>query len=264
MAAQSARQADTSSWHNSFHRLSGPIIFDRVSFSYDASGAKAPAVHELSFKLRKGRATALIGRSGSGKTTVVNLLCRLIEPQAGQILVDGTLLSELDPTSWRARLGIAGQDIDLIDGTVKENIEYGTPGAGLTEITEAANLADIHDFISGLPDGYNTRVGARGVGLSGGQRQRVGLARAFLRRPEILILDEATNAIDGLSEAAILSLLRKSGWNTTTVVVSHHASTLAYCDDGVVIQDGVLLEAGPLGELNASLSPEVLPGRDLP
>jgi subfamily B ATP-binding cassette protein MsbA len=237
-----------------FHNLSGPIIFDRVSFSYDSSAAKAPAVHQLSFKLRPGRTTALIGRSGSGKSTVVGLLCRLIEPQVGRILVGGTPLSELDPISWRARLGIAGQDIDLIDGTIRENIEYGKPGADLAAIAEAARLSDIHDFISGLPDGYNTRVGARGVGLSGGQRQRVGLARAFLRRPDVLILDEATNAIDGLSEAAILSLLRNSGWNTTTVVVSHHASTLAFCDDGVVIEDGVLLESGPLSDLKAGRS----------
>lgn len=235
---------------NPFSRLSGPITFDNVSFSY-GSGGNAPAIHRLSFTLNEGRTTALIGRSGSGKSTVVALLCRLIEPDEGRILVDGRPLSNLDPRSWRARLGLAGQDVDLIDGTIRENIDYGEPGADLTAIAEAARLADIHEFIDSLPDGYNTRVGTRGLGLSGGQRQRVGLARAFLRKPDILILDEATNAIDGLSEAAILSLIRESGWKATTLVVSHHASTLAFCDDGVVIDRGTLVESGPLRELAA-------------
>jgi subfamily B ATP-binding cassette protein MsbA len=235
----------------SFSHLSGPIIFDTVSFSY-GSGGTAPAIHRLSFTLNQGRTTALIGLSGSGKSTIVALLCRLLEPTEGRILVGGSPLDDLNPRSWRARLGLAGQDVDLIDGTIRENIDYGDPGADLSAIVEAARLADIHEFIDGLPDGYNTRVGTRGLGLSGGQRQRVGLARAFLRRPDVLILDEATNAIDGLSEAAILSLIRNSGWKPTTLVVSHHASTLAFCDDGVVIDRGTLVESGPLRELAAS------------
>jgi subfamily B ATP-binding cassette protein MsbA len=233
----------------SFSHLSGPITFDRVGFNY-GSGGTAPAIHRLSFTLAQGRTTALIGRSGSGKSTIVALLCRLIEPDEGQILIAGSPLSDLEPRSWRARLGLAGQDVELIDGTIRENIEYGEPGADLIAIVEAARLADIHEFIEGLPDRYDTRVGMRGLGLSGGQRQRVGLARAFLRRPDVLILDEATNAIDGLSEAAIISLIRQSGWKPTTLVVSHHASTLAFCDDGVVIDHGTLVEAGPLRELS--------------
>ena len=234
-----------------FNRLSGPIVFDRVSFSYGGSDSKGPAIHQLSFTLRQGRTTALIGRSGSGKSTIVSLLCRLVEPDEGHILVGGVPLADLNPQDWRARLGIAGQDIDLINGTIRENIDYGDPRADLAAIVEAARLADIHEFISSLPDGYDTMVGAQGFGLSGGQRQRIGLARAFLRKPDVLILDEATNAVDGLSEAAILSLLQNSGWNTTTLVVSHHASTLAFCEDGVVIQGGVLVEAGPLRDLEA-------------
>jgi ABC-type multidrug transport system fused ATPase/permease subunit len=231
-----------------FLRLSKPIVFEDVSFRY-GSGDSAPAIHHLSFTLHHGHTTALIGRSGSGKSTIVALLCRLIEPDEGRILVGDSPLRDLDPKSWRARLGLAGQDVDLIDGTIRENIEYGQPGADLAAIVEAARLADIHDFIDGLPNGYDTRVGTRGLGLSGGQRQRVGLARAFLRRPEVLILDEATNAIDGLSEAAILSLVRNSGWKPTTLVVSHHASTLAFCEDGVVVDRGTLVESGALRQL---------------
>jgi subfamily B ATP-binding cassette protein MsbA len=144
---------------------------------------------------------------------------------------------------------MAGQDIDLVEGTVTENIAYGMPGVDEAEIVQAARLADADHFIRGLPQGYGTRVGNRGMSLSGGQRQRIGLARALVRKPEILILDEATNAVDGISERAILSLLRGRSRGTMTIVISHRQSTLACCADGIVLEDGRVSESGPLRSL---------------
>jgi subfamily B ATP-binding cassette protein MsbA len=199
--------------------------------------------------LEKGVATALIGPSGAGKSTIINLLCRLLEPTAGRILVDGVPLGEIDPVQWRSRIGFAGQDVDLVDGSLAENIRYGAPDASAAEIAEAARLADIYEFVVGLPQGFETKVGSSGLGLSGGQRQRIGLARALVRRPDLLILDEATNAVDTVSEATILELLMACPWKPTVLVVSHRANTLACCQKGVVLDNGRVVEAGPLNGL---------------
>jgi len=231
--------------------VSGPIVFENVSFGYDDVSRDAPALRNASFELESGRAIALIGRSGSGKSTVINLLCRLLEPTSGRILVNGIPLTEIDPTTWRDRLGFSGQDADLIDGSLADNIAYGAPGATREDVIEAARLADIDSFLQSLPEGYDTLVGLGGVGLSGGQRQRIGLARALIKKPDILILDEATSAVDGISEAAILALLKECPWKATVLVVSHRASTLASCDDGVVLADGEVVEVGPLAQLDA-------------
>jgi ATP-binding cassette, subfamily B, bacterial MsbA len=235
----------------SFQGLENAIIFDKVSFSYPdphSSGAQR-VLDEVSFSIRKGRSTALIGRSGSGKTTIINLLCRLLEPTSGRILIDSVDLTSIDPATWRGRLGLAGQDIDLSDGTIAENIAYGRPEAPMEKIVEAAKLADVDMFVRQLPDGYATQVGNRGLALSGGQRQRIGIARALLRKPEILIFDEATNAVDGVSEATILEILRRP--NTTSLVISHRTSTAAWCNDGVVIEHGHVVESGELTSLTA-------------
>jgi ATP-binding cassette, subfamily B, bacterial MsbA len=234
-----------------FEKLENAIIFDKVAFSYpdrNASGAQR-VLDEVSFSIRRGRSTALIGRSGAGKTTIINLLCRLLEPTSGRISVDGVDLTSIDPSTWRGRLGLAGQDIDLSDGTIAENIAYGRPEATMEEIIEAARLADVDTFVRQMPAGYTTQVGNRGLALSGGQRQRIGIARALLRKPEILIFDEATNAVDGVSEATILEILRQP--NTTSLVISHRTSTAAWCDDGVVIDDGRVIETGELTSLTA-------------
>jgi ABC-type multidrug transport system fused ATPase/permease subunit len=234
-----------------FEGLRDAIAFHNVSFAYpDSTNTGAERVlDEVSFNIRRGRSTALIGRSGSGKTTIINLLCQLLEPTSGQILVDGVDLVSIDPTTWRARLGLAGQDVDLIDGSIAENIAYGRPEASMEEIIAAAKLADVDTFVQQLPTGYATEVGNRGLALSGGQRQRIGIARALLRRPEILIFDEATNAVDHVSETTILEILRQP--NTTSLVISHRASTAAWCDDGVVIDDGRVVESGELTSLKA-------------
>jgi subfamily B ATP-binding cassette protein MsbA len=229
--------------------LTGPIRFERVSFTYPNRPEGAPALSDVSFELHPNRSIALIGRSGAGKSTIVSMLCQLLQPASGRISAAGIDLAKIDPVSWRRRIGMAGQDIDLVEGTVAENIAYGVPDAGEAEIVEAARLADADSFIRTLPDGYDTRVGNRGMSLSGGQRQRIGLARALVRKPEILILDEATNAVDGISERAIMSLLRDRSRGIMTIVISHRQSTLACCEDGIVLEDGRVSESGPLRNL---------------
>jgi ATP-binding cassette, subfamily B, bacterial MsbA len=227
----------------------GAIRFDDVSYAYPGRTPASPAVHGLSFVLEPGLSTALIGRSGAGKSTIVNLLCGLIEPTAGQISVDGIGLINFDRATWRRCVALAGQDLDLVDGTIGDNIAYGKPDATAREIEDAARLADAHDFITSLSAGYATRVDLRGLSLSGGQRQRIGLARALIRDPEFLILDEATNAVDGISEQVIMGLLRQTRRNRTTIVISHRRSTLAACQAGIVLDNGTVVESGPLRQL---------------
>jgi len=234
-----------------FRSLNVGITFHGVSFQYAARPDAAPALAGASFTIAEGRSTALIGRSGSGKSTVVNLMCRLLEPTAGHIEVDGRPLSSLDPVQWLRAISVAGQDVDLIDGTLAENICFGARDLSQEAIEKAAYLADADGFIEALPEGYETLVGTRGTSLSGGQRQRIGLARALARRPSILILDEATNAVDGLSEAAIIDLLRKVPRRMTLIVISHRISTLALCEYGVVLENGRVEETGPLQTLAA-------------
>ena len=228
-----------------------PVRFDQVSFIYPGDRL---ALSEASFELRPGVVTALIGRSGSGKSTVVNLLCRLIEPETGVITVGDTDMAEIPARQWRGRLAIAGQDIELVDGTIAENIAYGKPDATHEEIKLAARTAGCEGFLGNLPDGFETRVGHGGARLSGGQRQRIGIARALVRRPEILILDEAINAVDSISEAEILKLLTEHRHFHTALVVSHRRSTLAICQDCIVLDHGRVVESGPLDASSYYLS----------
>lgn len=232
----------------------GPLAFEGVSFSYPNRPEAEPVLQDVSFVLHEGRTTALIGRSGSGKSTVINLICRFLEPTAGTIRVGGADLAGIDTRLWRRDIGLAGQDIDLIEGTVADNIAYGMPEASPDAIERAARGCDAHEFIRRLPDGYATRVGARGLSLSGGQRQRIGIARAVIRRPRVLILDEATNAVDAMSEEAVMTVLRDQVRAAITILVSHRPSTLARCDDGVVIERGRVAEAGPMSSLRATRS----------
>jgi subfamily B ATP-binding cassette protein MsbA len=224
----------------------GPIRFEHVSYSYPGGAA---AVRDATFEIHPGTATALIGRSGSGKSTLVNLLCCLIEPQSGTITVGGVPLSAIGAEPWRERIAIAGQDIELVEGTVAENIAYGRPEAAQADIEEAARTAGADVFVAGLPEGYATRVGQGGMRLSGGQRQRIGIARALLREPDLLILDEATNAVDAISEQELMKLLSEHRHFRTALVISHRRSTVSVCQDGIVIDHGEIREAGPLRQL---------------
>ncbi|CDM58992.1 ABC transporter ATP-binding protein [Rhizobium sp. T1470] len=213
------------------------IGFDCVTFKYPGSGSRPAVLRAASFDIRQGRSTAIIGRSGAGKTTIVNLLCRFVEPDEGGILIDGISLNQIDPLQWRRQIALASQDLELIDGTILENITYGHD-ASFADAENAAKLAEAHEFIEKLPDGYETVVGYRGATVSAGQRQRIALARALVRDPEILILDEATNALDGLSEAAIVETLKSRAGRRTTIVISHHRSTISFCDEVVILHDG--------------------------
>lgn len=234
-----------------FTGLGDKIAFEGVSFSYANEEQRAAVLHAASFDIVRGRSTALIGRSGAGKTTIVNLLCRFVEPDGGKILVDGTELGEIDPAEWRAHIALASQELELVDGTILDNITYGKDTASAEEAGRAAMLAEAHDFIQRLPQGYLTVVGYRGVNLSAGQRQRIALARALLRDPDILILDEATNAVDGLSEAAIVETLKSRAGRRTTIVISHHHSTISFCDDLVILEHGQVRKQAPFAELAA-------------
>ncbi|APG87396.1 surface polysaccharides/antigen (plasmid) [Sinorhizobium americanum CCGM7] len=178
------------------------IKFEQVTFRYPGLEASPVVLSSATFEIRSGRSTALIGRSGAGKTTIVNLLCRFVEPDEGHILIDGVPLDQIDPAQWRRQIAVASQDLELVDGSIFENITYGQE-ATAAEVARAAKLAEAHGFIEKMPQGYETVVGYRGASLSAGQRQRIALARGLVRDPTILILDEATNAVDGLSEAAI-------------------------------------------------------------
>jgi subfamily B ATP-binding cassette protein MsbA len=226
-----------------------PIVFDNVTYTYPGKDRKDAALRRLSFKLEPGRVTALIGPSGAGKSTIVNLLCRLTEPDEGAVRCADLDLREIDPAYWRSQVSLAGQDIDPIDGTIADNIRYGDQTATFEQIREAAELADADTFISALPGGYEARMDFRGLSLSGGQRQRIGLARALLRKPSILILDEATNAVDGVSERTILRVLHDRSLFRTVLVISHRRSTLGACENGIVIVDGRVEESGRLLEL---------------
>ncbi|TIM28424.1 MAG: ABC transporter ATP-binding protein [Mesorhizobium sp.] len=243
--------------HRPFQGLAQGIKFDDVTFTYSGKDQRAVVLHSAAFEIRSGRSTALIGRSGAGKTTIVNLLCRFVEPDAGRILVDGSPLDQIDPSHWRRHIALASQDLELVDGTIFENIIYGQDAASAGDAQRAAKLAEAHEFIEDLPQGYQTVVGYRGVNLSAGQRQRIALARALVRDPDILILDEATNAVDGLSEAAIVETLKSRAGRRTTIVISHHHSTISFCDDVVILSGGRVKKQAPFAAL-ATLSMDEL------
>ena len=226
----------------------GEIVFDDVSFGYDT---RRPILKNISLSVEPGKTVALVGPSGSGKSTVSRLLFRFYDAQSGDIRIDGQSVRDVSQNSLRAAIGMVPQDTVLFNDTIYYNIAYGRPGATPSEIEEAARLASIHDFIMALPEGYQSKVGERGLKLSGGEKQRVAIARTILKRPHILVFDEATSALDSRTEQEILSSLRQVSADHTTLTIAHRLSTIIDSDEIIVLNDGVIVERGTHTDLLA-------------
>jgi ATP-binding cassette, subfamily B, heavy metal transporter len=220
---------------------SGAVRFDRVDFSYEPN---RQILFGVSFAIPPGRTVAVVGPSGSGKSTLARLLFRFYDVGGGSVGIDGRDLRDVQQASVRAAIGIVPQDTVLFNDSIEYNIAYGRPGASREEIEHAARLAQIHDFIVSLPEGYGTPVGERGLKLSGGEKQRVAIARAILKNPRILIFDEATSALDSKSEKAIQAELKRIAENRTTLVIAHRLSTIVDADEILVLDGGRIVERG--------------------
>lgn len=221
--------------------IKGELEFKNVTFSYNQ---RKPILQYFSLTLPAGKTTAIVGATGSGKSTLVKLILRLYEVQYGNIYLDGIELNNLNLKDLRRAIGLVSQDVFLFHGTVAENIAYGCFEASNREIVNAAKIAEAHEFIAQLPNGYNTIVGERGQKLSGGQRQRIAIARAVLKNPPILILDEATSAVDNETEAAIQRSLERITKNRTTIAIAHRLSTVRNADCIFVMDEGIVVESG--------------------
>jgi len=219
----------------------GALEFSKVSASYQSDRA---ILEDVSFRAPAGKTLGIVGHSGSGKSTIVRLLTRLIEPDSGKILLDGVPIPEISLTRLRESIAVVPQDTILFNQTIAYNIAFGKVGSTREEIEEAARLAHLHDFIMTLPDGYETRVGERGVKLSGGEKQRVSIARAVIKRPTIYVFDEATSSLDTRTEREIMQNLRDISFHSTTLVIAHRLSTVVYADHIVVLDSGVIVEQG--------------------
>ncbi|NBP67609.1 MAG: ATP-binding cassette domain-containing protein [Cytophagia bacterium] len=242
-------QADEKETTDSKVKLRGDIDFTNVTFAYP-SRPEYKVLSGLNFSIKAGEKVALVGQSGSGKSTIINLLMRFYPLQQGEIIVDGATHVSYNLTAYRRNVGIVPQEVILFGGTIQENIAYGKPGASVEEVIEAARKANAYEFIERFPDGLNTMVGERGVKLSGGQRQRIAIARAILRDPSILILDEATSSLDAESEVLVQEALEKLMVGRTTLIIAHRLSTIRKVDRIFVIKDGQLAETGSHGELS--------------
>ncbi len=229
-------------------RAAGAVAFRGVSFAYDRDH---PVLHDISFEVEPGTRLGIVGTTGAGKTTLVSLLTRFYDPTGGQILLDGVDLREYCLADLRSQFALMLQEPVLFSTSIAENIAYARPGAGEREIVEAARRANAHEFISRLPQGYDTQVGERGLRLSGGERQRISLARAFLKDAPVLILDEPTSSVDVKTEAGILNAVERLMQGRTTLVIAHRGSTLRHCEVVMVIEDGRLAAFGPCAPTSA-------------
>ncbi len=235
----------------------GAIEYRDVCFSYadgempEGGEAARPVIDHMSLSIRPGETIALVGPSGGGKSTTCSLLPRFYDIASGSITIDGQDVRDVTQRSLRSAIGLVQQDVYLFDGTLRDNIAYGRPGATDAEVEEAARKANIHEFIASLPEGYDTVVGERGSRLSGGQKQRVAIARVFLKDPAILILDEATSALDNESEEAVQESLERLAADRTTIVIAHRLSTIKNADEIATVERGRVVERGTHEELLA-------------
>jgi ATP-binding cassette, subfamily B, bacterial len=227
----------------------GAIRFERVTFGYDPS---RPVLEDVDLALEPGKTVALIGHTGSGKTTLTSLVPRFYDASSGRVLIDGVDVRDVTLTSLRREIGVISQDPFLFSATVRENIAFGAVDATHEDVERAARLAQAHEFVEALPDGYDTVIGERGITLSGGQRQRIAIARALVVDPRILILDDATASVDATTEARIRLGLREAMKNRTTLIIAHRLSTIALADEIVVLERGRLAARGGHDDLLAS------------
>ncbi|SOC41793.1 ABC transporter ATP-binding protein [Ureibacillus acetophenoni] len=230
-------------------KLNGDITFDKVSFSYEGN---KKVLDNITFEVKAGETVALVGPSGAGKTTICSLIPRFYDVESGSISIDGIDLREMTQHSLRKQIGVVQQDVFLFTGTIRENIAYGQLDASFEDIKSAAEKAHLKEFIEGLPDGYETEIGERGLKLSGGQKQRLAIARMFLKNPPILILDEATSALDTETEKIIQTSLNELAQNRTTLIIAHRLSTIRDADQVLVITPKGIEEQGTYNELVAA------------
>lgn len=232
--------------------LDGDVVFDNVKFGYKSREKGTEEVLKgVSFTVKKGKTVALVGASGGGKTTICHLLPRFYLRDSGKISIGGVDINDVSSASLREKIAVVQQDVFLFSGSVRDNITYGSPDKSEAEMIVAAKRANIHDFVSNLPGGYDTEVGERGVMLSGGQKQRISIARAFLKNPSVLVLDEATSALDNMTEMQVQSSLAQLSAGRTTLVVAHRLSTVKNADEILVVTDGEITERGSHEELVA-------------
>lgn len=229
--------------------LAGEIVFSAVDFRYQVGGPLI--LQDISFMLQPGMQVGIVGRSGSGKSTLTKLLQRLYVAEAGRVTIDGVDVNEINPAWLRQQIGVVLQENFLFNGSVRDNIAYARPNAGIEEVIRAAQLAGAHDFILELPEGYDTKVGERGTALSGGQQQRLAIARALLNEPRILIFDEATSALDYESERIIMGNMQQMAAQRTVLLIAHRLSTVRHCNLILVLDKGKLVESGSHQELLA-------------
>lgn len=219
----------------------GVVRFEHVSFRYDP---RKPILRDVDFEVPSGHTVAIVGASGAGKSTISRLLFRFYDVDDGRITIDGQDIRDVTQSSLRAAIGIVPQDTVLFNDSIFYNIQYGRPEASPAEVEEAARLAQVHDFVMAMPDGYNTRVGERGLKLSGGEKQRVAIARTILKAPKILLFDEATSALDTHTEREIQTALDQVSADRTTLVIAHRLSTVVNANEIIVLSDGVIVERG--------------------